>query len=108
MSEQETDILVLLQKMQQQLTYLEKKLDTLLQKSEQKPQFNRDRNFSRPFRPFGARQGHQDSNARGNSFSGRPHGMHRNDRSEGKSGQGETNGNFAPKKHHFGRRKDRD
>ncbi len=45
---QETDVIGLLKKMQQQLVYLEKKIDTLIT---QRPQ-----NFSRPFRPYGRPQ----------------------------------------------------
>ena len=50
MSEQEPDVMTVLQKMQQQLVYLEKKLDTLIQQTQQKP-FNREMSSSRPFRP---------------------------------------------------------
>ena len=53
---QETDVIGLLKKMQQQLVYLEKKIDTLIAQrpvQEGRPPFQKDRNFSRPFRPYG-------------------------------------------------------
>ena len=78
MSEQNQDMMATLQKMQQQLTYLEKKLDTLLAQSQQKA-FSRPGNFPRPFRP---------------AF-GRPN--------NNNSSHGPSHGHFAPKKKpHFG------
>jgi hypothetical protein len=56
MNEHESDVMALLQRMQQQLTFLEKKLDTLLQQSQQsqsKPFARPERTFSKPFRPYG-------------------------------------------------------
>ena len=54
------EVMVLLKRMQQQLAFLEKKIDTLLSQSSQqpsqgsdRPRFNNDRGFSRPPRPFG-------------------------------------------------------
>lgn len=91
MSEQGQDMMALLQRMQQQMTYLEKKLDTLIQNSQQKP-FNRDRNFSRPpFRPFGRPR--------------RPgeHGPGGFDRGQA----GQQGGPFAPKKKPFFGRRDK-
>ena len=85
MNEQPADVTAILQRIQQQLTYLEKKLDTLLQQSQQKPSFNRERNFSRPFRPFNR------PNRPGQGPSG-----------QGESrGHGQSHGNFAPKKKPF-------
>jgi hypothetical protein len=46
----ETDIVVLIKKMQQQLTFLEKKIDILVSQSQEKPL--KERHFSRPSRPF--------------------------------------------------------
>jgi hypothetical protein len=54
MSENETEVITLLQRMQQQLTFLEKKLDTLLQQSQRSQPFKGpNRSFSKPFRPYG-------------------------------------------------------
>ena len=96
MSEQETDVMAILQRMQQQLTYLEKKLDTLIQNSQRKP-FNPERNFSRPFRPFNRPNGPSHGPSHG-------HGGH-----GGHSGHGPSHGgNFAPKKKpFFGRNRER-
>ena len=46
----EVNVVALIQKMQQQLVFLEKKIDTLISRSSEKP-FNR-KNFSKPFRSF--------------------------------------------------------
>lgn len=54
--QQEMDVLELLKKMQQQLIYLEKKIDTLIAQRPAQGQdrpFQKDRNFSRPFKPYG-------------------------------------------------------
>ncbi len=55
----DSEVLTLLKRMQQQLAFLEKKIDTLLQASgsqgshgSDRPRFN-DRRFSRPPRPYG-------------------------------------------------------
>lgn len=102
MSENEThetnDMMALLKRMQQQLAFLEKKMDTLIQQTQQKPFDRGPRNFSRPFRPFGNRPGQ----GQGQGYRG---------------GQGQANdrpreGNFAPKKKpffggHGGRRPER-
>ena len=47
----EPDAMVLLKKIQQQLVFLEKKVDLLVSQSSERP--SRERNFSRPFRPAG-------------------------------------------------------
>ena len=88
MSEQQTEVMALLQRMQQQLTYLEKKLDTLIQQSQQKP-FNRD-NPQRPFRPFG-RPNRPDQGPGQSYGQGHGHGGH---------------GHYAKKKPYFGRGKE--
>ena len=49
--EQPTEVMVLLQRMQQQLTYLEKKIDTLIQQAQPRP-FGRERISPGPYRPF--------------------------------------------------------
>ena len=99
MSEQEMDMMALLQKMQQQLVFLEKKMDTLLQQSQQKPSFNRERSFSKPFRPFNRPGGgHRPDGGHGPSFGQGPsRGPARHDR-----GDRPREGNFAPKKKFFG------
>ena len=93
MSEQEQDVVALLQKMQQQLVYLEKKIDTLIQQSQQKPFSRPGGNFSRPFRPFGRPGGN------------RPDGQGRPDRprsfGHSQGGHGGGGGHFAPKKKPF-------
>ena len=83
MSEQELNVMELLQRMQQQLTYLEKKIDTLIQQSQPKP-FNREGNFSKPFRPF-------NRPARPDQGRGPGYGP----------GRGPQHGNFVPKKKHY-------
>ena len=89
MSEQQTEVMAVLQKMQQQLVYLEKKLDTLLQQSQQRPSFNREMNSQRPFRPFNRPN-------RPNQGHGHP--------SHGTSGYGQGHGH-GPKKPFYSRSK---
>ena len=92
MSEQTADVIAVLQKIQQQLVYLEKKLDTLLQQGQQKP-FRPS--FRRPDRP-GQGYGHQG------------HGPNRGQGQQQNQGE---HGNYAAKKKpykpYFGRPKDR-
>ena len=53
MSEQSNqEVVALIKRMQDQLSSLERKVDVLLNKSQEKP-FNRDRNFSKPHKSFG-------------------------------------------------------
>lgn len=47
----EQDVIALVKKMQQQLVFLEKKIDILISQSQDRP--FRQKPFSRPFRPFG-------------------------------------------------------
>jgi len=95
MSENETEMMELLQRMQQQLVFLEKKVDTLLQQTQQRPpSFNRERNFSRPFRPPFGRPNRPDGH-------GPSHG-HGPSRGPGRPDRGPREGNFAPKKKFFG------
>ncbi len=107
MNENETDVVALLQRMQQQLTFLEKKLDTLLQQAQQaqaqpKP-FNRpERTFSKPFRPYG--RPHRPSGGHGPSTYGQGQG------GPSRPGQGghPREGNFVPKKKpYFGQGRNR-
>ena len=55
------DLLGVLKRMQQQLGFLEKKIDTLIKQSSDKP--FRERNFSQPFRQggFGQHRGGQEN-----------------------------------------------
>jgi len=69
----ETDVLVLIKKMQQQLVFLEKKIDTLISQIQERP--SRERSFSKPYRSFGNTQryerGDRDSRPRERGFSPR-------------------------------------
>jgi hypothetical protein len=69
----ETDVLVLIRKIQQQLLFLEKKIDTLISQSQERP--SRERSFSKPYRSFGHTQrydrGERDSRPRDRGFSPR-------------------------------------
>lgn len=47
----ESDVLVLIKKMHQQLAFLEKKIDILISQSQERP--FREKKFSKPSRPFG-------------------------------------------------------
>ncbi len=47
------DVVGLLKKIMQQMSYLEKKLDMLIGQSSDRPSFNKERRFSRSFRPGG-------------------------------------------------------
>ena len=108
-NENEQVIIEMLEKMQQQLSFLEKKLDTLVQNSQQKPSFNRERSFSRPFRPFGRPSGpggpggpRPNRPSGGQGFGGRPERYDRPSHGHGPSShQGGGQGNFAPKKKSF-------
>ncbi len=44
------DVVFLLKKLQEQLTFLERKVDILISQSKEKPSFNKERSFSKP--PF--------------------------------------------------------
>ena len=96
------DVLSILRRMQQQLGFLEKKIDTLIKQSSEKPSF-RDKLFSKPFRPGGFAHSHRrDESGQGSpregNFSGeRPF-----------SREGNQGGGFGQrKKQFFPRRKDR-
>lgn len=52
------DVVFLLKKLQEQLTFLERKVDILIEQSKQKPAFNKERSFSKPaFRSTGSSYG---------------------------------------------------
>jgi len=59
------DVVVLINKMQQQLEFLEKKIDTLIRQSSERP--SEGKNFSRPFQRFD-RPGRYDRGEQRNSF----------------------------------------
>jgi hypothetical protein len=100
---QETDVIALLKKIQQQMVFLEKKIDTLLgghqshapsqpsgERSFDRPSF-KDRHFSKPSRSFGTRTEHY----------GRPDGD-RGPRSGG--GDRPERGGYGPGRPSFGNR----
>ena len=74
----DTDVVSLIKKMQQQLNYLEKKIDILIGgQSPERPFRDREKRFSKPFRPsFGGGSGGRDFNRgprrEGGFSSGRP------------------------------------
>ena len=90
-SGEQDDIVVLVKKMQQQLVYLEKKIDTLIgqlqEKSSQERSF-REKRFDRPFRSFDRPQGHY--------------------RDKRDSGEGPRERSFRPGQHFDKRRSDED
>lgn len=51
------DVLALVKRIQQQISFLEKKVDTLIAQLQERPTFQ-PRTFSRPHRPFGHAQHH--------------------------------------------------
>ena len=88
------EVMVLLKRMQQQLAFLEKKIDTLLSQSSRpsqgsdRPRYN-DRGFSRPPRPFG-----------GNSYGG--------DRGRDRGPSRDRGGDYPPRGRSFDRPPRRD
>lgn len=134
---QEADVIAILKKIQQQMTFLEKKLDTLLaqqssggsqpsgERAFERPSF-KDRHFSKPTRSFGTRTEHYgrpggdrgqggDRPERGGfgqgrpSFGGRPsYGRPRRDDHRGGPGGPEGGAGFrGPKKPFYQGRKER-
>lgn len=94
LEQEESQVIVLIKKIQQQLGFLEKKIDLLLGKSQDRP--FRGKSFSKPFRKFGHSQhqerGDRDHHPRERDFGqGRPF---------DKQQSGENRG-FAPKKKPF-------
>lgn len=83
----EQEVMVLVKKMQQQLVSLEKKIDTLINKPQERP--FRQNNFSKPFRSFGhhRRPEREHDNASGGKRFDRPHRFEKRHGSE-KSGFG--------------------
>lgn len=59
----DSDVVSLIKKMQQQLNFLEKKIDILIGQSPERPFRDREKRFSKPFRPsFGGGSGGRDFN----------------------------------------------
>lgn len=61
----DSDVVSLIKKMQQQLNFLEKKIDILIGQSPERPFKDREKRFSKPFRPSfggGAHHGKRDFN----------------------------------------------
>lgn len=59
----DSDVVSLIKKMQQQLGFLEKKIDILIGQSPERPFRDREKRFSKPFRPsFGGGSGGRDFN----------------------------------------------
>lgn len=56
----ESDVVGILKKIQQQLGFLENKIDTLINNRPPSKPFNRERSFSRPHRPFGHSRGRRE------------------------------------------------
>lgn len=91
-----SEVLGAIQKIQQQLVFLEKKIDTLLAQSSEKS-FHRPRHFSKPFRPGGSGHsfprgpGERGNHPRERSFSeGRPF-----DKPQGSENRGFSRGRKA-------------
>ena len=110
-SQAEPDVLSLLKKMQQQLTYLEKKVDLLLNQSAEKP--FPEKRFSKPFRSGGhggPRHGHGEGRRdfggppRDRGFSGRPdHRPGERNFSRDRQDRGPREGNFSSNRPPFDR-----
>jgi len=107
----EPDLLTLVKKIQQHLVYLEKKIDTLIGQSSDRPA--KGRHFSKPFRPFNNNrsrhhgEGNRDDRPRERSFGhDRPFNRDRGDRPRG--GDSHGSGFGADKKPFFRRRRERD
>lgn len=107
------DVLAVLKKMQQQLGFLEKKIDQLLGQSSGNDggrsfRGGRDRNFSKPFRPSFHRGGDRDRQGRGGDRRNRDFrggfGQDRPRSSEG--GFGRDRGGFGGQKKPFRRRRE--
>jgi len=87
------DIVALIKRMQQQLDFLERKIDTLISQSQERP--FREKRFSKPFRSF-------DHSARPGDFSGRT-----GEKRQGDQSRSFNNAGIPKKKSFFHKRKDR-
>ena len=91
----EPEIVAIIKRMQQQLVFLEKKIDTLISQSAERP--FKDRNFSRPFRSFGQSH-HHGGRKHGHSTMG---GEFPQSRPFNKERGNESGGGFARKRKPF-------
>jgi hypothetical protein len=105
----EQDLVVMIKKMQQQLTFLEKKIDILINQSEARP--SGEKAYSKPFRPFNNQnrrpdRGHEGHSGPRNYYSERSsesrHGGH-----PFKGHQGGRKKSFGDKKPFYFKRRDR-
>ncbi len=62
----EPDVVALIKRMQQQLAFLEKKIDILISQSQVAP--SRERHFSKPYQSFGRSHGQERGPSQGRSF----------------------------------------
>lgn len=106
----EQELLALMKRMQQQLSFLEKKIDTLLSQAQPSERPFRDRNFSKGHRPF--RPSHRHERGPREERSGeRPYSEERHYDRPRRSGEGrpfhrgssEGGRDFPRKKRHFRR-----
>jgi hypothetical protein len=98
----DADVLILIKKMQQQLASLEKKIDTLIGQSQEKP--SGEKHFSKPFTPFDRpfRPG-RFHDKRGRDEGPRERSFHSGSRFE-KRNEGEGRGFGGPKRDYGGER----
>lgn len=102
----DSDVVSLIKKMQQQLNFLEKKIDILIGQSPERPFGDREKRFSKPFRPSfggGASHGKRDFN-RGPRREG---GFHDRPRTGGFSSDRPREGGFHDRPRSSGFSKDR-
>ena len=103
----ESDVVALVKKIQQQLVFLEKKIDTLISQSSERP--FKGKYFSKPFRPLHGRQpgfGHSHHHGKGGHKDSREGGFTQGRHFDKQQG-GENQGFGQRKKPFFRRRKDR-
>lgn len=96
----ELDVMALLKKMQEQIISLERKVDTLVNKSQERP-FNQERSFSKPFHPYGSGPRH---NKGRNDHAPRKEFGPKKEFSQGRPFEkrsGSDNRGFSPKKKQF-------
>ena len=98
-----TDVVTLIRKMQQQLDFLERKIDTLISQSQGRPAMGRpspersfrDKRFSKPFRPSGPSHQH----GKTEHYGSRPRAFGQGQRSDRRPDEPERE--FNPKKKPF-------
>ncbi|MDP3920681.1 MAG: hypothetical protein Q8R76_07755 [Candidatus Omnitrophota bacterium] len=103
-SPDDRELIVLIKRLQQQMGFLEKKIEILIGRSAQKPSFGREKRFSKPFRTGGPSHGHATTEG-GKRSNERPFvGNGSFDKSRG----GQSNGFRHPKKRPFHPKQKRD